>query len=188
MVQDQKRAQLKVKLQLPIVVRELLKGTETLDDAAMYVISDMLCGYAPDQALLACAMAAKEIAAYDSENISDVGLLNMEAERIIECYATRLELGEDDPDLWADTQNNMMHVIAEDLESFTELMTLCQLSFDVTDKMLARLSSIMAAQLHSQLMIVDQVIELLGSVDRATDMPAHAMTGYMADNVVMFPS
>ncbi|MGH1404736.1 MAG: hypothetical protein ACRBDL_10880 [Alphaproteobacteria bacterium] len=187
MTQDQKRALLKVQLQMPIIVRDVLSDKHQYDDITAYALNDMISNYSPDHAILSCALAMKEVAAYEGENLSDLSFLHMECDRLTERYTARIELAEDNPELWEETQSEMMHDMAEDLEGFIELISLCQLSFDVTNPTLADITQIMSVQLQSQLMIIDQVIELLDEVSSQTHAAHMATSGYMADNVVMFP-
>ncbi len=187
MTQDQKRALLKVQLQMPMIVREILCEKNQYDDIAAYALNDMLSNHSPDHAILSCALSMKEIAAYEGESISDLSFLHMECDRLTERYTARIELADDNPELWEETQGDMMHDMIEDLEGFIELISLCQLSFDVTNSTLADITHIMSIQLQSQLMIIDQVVELLDEVSNQTHKAHIAATGYMADNVIMFP-
>ncbi len=185
---DQKTALLKTQLQLPMITRDILSGTDSLDSDAIYALSDMLSSYTPEKALLTCALSMKEIASFEGIEMTDLKFLHMECDRLIERYYARIELEETNPDLWEETQGQSMESLSEDLDGFIELITLCQLSFDITDKTLSKLTHIMNIQLQSQLMIVDQVIDLIGETANGRDHIGSVInTGYIADNVVIFP-
>lgn len=185
---DQKTALLKTQLQLPMITRDILSGTDSLDSDASYALSDMLGGFTPEKALLACAFSMKEIASFEGIEMTDLKFLHMESDRLIERYCARIELEETNPDLWEETHGQSLESLSEDLDGFIELITLCQLSFDITDETLSKLTHIMNIQLQSQLMIVDQVIELIGATAKQNHYAGTPInTGYIADNVVMFP-
>lgn len=185
---EQKMALLKTTLQMPVIIRDLLVTNTEVAEDAVYGLHEMLGNYQPDEALLTCALSMKEIANYESLVSTDLAFLHMECDRIIERYVARHDLSEENPLMWSETQGEMMSVIAEDIESFLDLAGLCQMSFEITNPKLKTLLDIMTAQLGAQLMIVDEIIDMRESQKRRADTLEHpSVSGYMADNVIMFP-
>ncbi len=184
----QQRALLKSNLQMPLVVRDLLVTSLPAASDTTYALHEMMSNYSPDQALLCAAFVVKEIASFETMATNDLEFLHMECERLIERYSARDDLANDNPDLWNETQANMMHDIAEDIEGFMDLIALCHMSFEVTAPKIAEILNILSIQLQSSLMIVDEVISLQDHItDSLKNAPLPETTGYEADNVIRFP-
>ncbi len=179
----QQLALLKNNLQIPLIVRDLLVTGDAPTAEATYGLHEMMGSYEPDKAILCAAFVMKEIAAYESFAATDMAFLHLECERLIERYSARDDLAQDNPEIWEETQADMMGEIAEDLEGFIDLLSLCKLSFEITAPHVVQILDILEVQLQCQLMIVDTVIDNLES------QPATpSITGYDADNVIAFPS
>lgn len=187
MAQSEKQiALLKNALQMPLIVRDLLITNQNPSASAHYALHEMMGNFQPDEALLCAAFVMEEISKFESIISPDLTFLHMECTRIIERYSARNDLAEGNPELWTETQGEMMPMIFEDIEEFLELTSLCQLSFEITNPKTAIILDIITTQLQSHLMIVDEVIALQETLkDSLKNIPT--ITGYMADNVVMFP-
>ncbi len=184
---EQKLALVKSKLQMPIIIRDLLITDQAPSAESTYALHDMMSSFQPDAAILSAAFTMKEIADIEDALSEDISFLHMECDRIIERYIARDEMAEENPELWSETQSEMMPVIAEDIEGFLELISLCYLSYDITNPKIAKIVNILNVQLQSHLMIVDEVITLQEDIKRQAALSTPAINGYMADNVVMFP-
>lgn len=182
---EQQKALLKNNLQVPLIVRDLLITGQCPSDETIYGLHDIMGSYQPDMAVLTCAFVMKEIASLEMISTSDLAFLNLECERLIERYSARDDLAQDNPEMWEESQPDMMCDIAEDLEGFLDLLSLCKLSFEITAPHIAHILNIMDVQLQCQLMIVDEVIEKLAQQTQPT--PPQSQNGYAADNVIMFP-
>lgn len=187
MAQSEKQtALLKNKLQMPLVVRDLLITDQNPSASAHYALHEMMGNFQPDDALLCAAFIMEEISKLEAITSTDLTFLHMECTRIIERYSARNDLAEDNPELWSETQSDMMPKLLEDIDDFLELTSMCQLSFDITNQKVATILNIVTTQLQSHLMIVDEVISLQETQkENIQNIPA--VTGYMADNVVIFP-
>lgn len=181
---NQQLALLKNRLQIPLIVRELLESSRLPSDDENYAMHDMLGNHKSEDALLCGAFVMKEIAVLEDATQSDIALLHMECERLIERYSARDDLAQENPELYADTEIAMMDSLSEDLEGFLDLLALCKLSYEITAPHIAQILDIVDAQLHSHLMIIDEVINLIN--DEEPEMPLP--TGYEADNVISFPN
>ncbi len=179
-----RNALLKNKLQMPLIVRDLLVTNSIPAADAEYGLHEMMSNFECDQALLCAAFTMQEVAAAENATSTDLSLLNMECERLIERYSARSELEEENHELWTETQADMLPVMAEDMEGFIELLSLCQMSFEIMNPKTAKIVSMIMTQLQSHLMIIDEVVGMLETQEKPkTMMNAQPY----ADNVLSFP-
>lgn len=186
---EQTTARIKNNLQMPLIIRDLLIGDLKPADDATYALHEMLGNFTAEQAILCAAMSVQEIANFEGIISSDLSFLKMECERLQERYITRDLLSKENPELWEETQKEMMSIIAEDIEEFLDILSLCEMSFEITNPKLSSTLSIITTQLQAHLVIIDEVMELLKTDNTPLHFtaPESITTGYMADNVIMFP-
>lgn len=186
---EQKLARIKNNLQMPLVVRDLLMNNASPKTETAYALHEILSNYSAEQALLCAVFSIQEIACFEDISSNDMPFVKMECERIIERYTSRIALSEENPDLWEETQKDMVSVIAEDIEGLCDLIQLCNLSYEITNPKITAILDILEIQLQAQLVIIDEVIELLKSEKRsmALNTPESVVSGYEASNVIMFP-
>ena len=189
MTQDNKQmALLKNKLQMPLIVRDLLIVDQAPISDENYALHEMMSNFQIEDALLCSAFVMKEIANFESMISTDLAFLHMECDRVIERYSSRVALAEENPDLWSETQIDMLDAIYEDMEDFLELIELCHMSYEITNPAIAKILSIMMTQLQSHMMIIDEVISMQKDTIIETNITQSNVTGSEADNVIMFPS
>ena len=186
-VDNKQMALLKNKLQMPLIVRDMLITNQIPSADENYALHELLGNFTVDEALLCSAFVMKEIANFESAISTDLVFLHMECERIIERYSARDDLAEGNPEIWSETQGNMMDAIYEDTEDFLELIELCHMSYEIMSPQITKFLDIITAQLQSHLMIIDEVISMQQKAINETNMPKPSVTGFAADNVVMFP-
>ncbi|MGH1456035.1 MAG: hypothetical protein ACRBDI_04585 [Alphaproteobacteria bacterium] len=185
---DQNLALLKNNLQMPLIIRDLLLSNTSPAADATYALHEILGNYTAEQAILCAVMTVQEIATFEDIISADLSFLKMECDRLTERYIARNELATDNPDLWEETQKDMMPVIAEDIESFLDLLDLCNLSFEITNPKTAKILNIITTQLQAHLVIIDEVINLLETQSRSMTITiSTGINGYQADNIIMFP-
>jgi len=196
---DKQLALLKNRLQMPLIVRELLSAGKMASDEETYAMHDMLSEFSTEDSLLCGAFVMKEIADLGNVRPDDMAFLHMECERLIERYSARDDLASENPELWSDTQINMLDNMAEDLECFLDLMALCKLSYEIIAPCVASVLDILDAQLQSQLIIIDEVISMHQAqtpkqvneaprTNAATNTIIAAQFGASGDNIIPFPS
>lgn len=175
----QNLANLKNRLQMPLIVRDLLITQEQPNAEENYGLHEMLSDYSAEDALLTAAFTMQEIAAHQNVAVSDLAFLHLECERLIERYAARDDLFQENEELWSETQSDMVSEIAEDIEGFLDLLSLCILSFEITAPKIHKILTILDVQLQAQLIIIDEVQAMLDNLETQP----HAQTG----NVIQFP-
>ncbi len=180
-------ALLKNNLQMPLIVRDYLITDTIPHSDANYALNEIMSNFQPSDAILAAAFVMKEIA--DSQMIisTDLQFLNMECDRIIERYSSRAALAEENPALWAASESDMMSVIFEDMEDFLDLISLCQMTFEITNTKINKIINILTTQMQAHLIIIDEVIDMQKTEKRKSYLHNPAITGYNADNVISFP-
>ncbi len=188
---NQQRALLKNKLQMPMIVRDLLTTEKTPDDTQTYAMHHLFSEFTTENSLLCAAFVMQEIAQQGNVHPSDMAFFHMECERLIECYSARDQLAQENPDLWDETQISKLDDIAEDLESFLDLVALCKLSYEITAPNVTHIIDILDTQLQGQLMIIDEVItmrngQMLEQINYASTLPTTSIKS-CGDNIIVFP-
>lgn len=176
-------ALLKNRLQMPMIVRDLLVTQMEPADDATYALHEMMGNFRPEEALLCAALVMEEIAFFERDVDADMKFLKMECARIIERYSARDDLAQDNPELWAETEVDMLPVLAEDLDEFLEIIFMCYLNFELANPNITAILDILTAQLQSHSMIVDEVLIL--HEDLAKNAPPTPKS--VEDNIVSFP-
>ena len=177
-------AQLKNRLQMPMLIRDLLVTGLSPSDDTTYGLHEMMGNFQPEEALLCAAFIMKDIAALESDQSDDLKFLHMECDRIIDRYCARDDLAQENPELWTKTEGDTLHLIADDIEDFLEVVFLCYMTFEITNPQRTDILNIITAQLQSHAMIVDEVM-LLREDMRTESMAENAVT--KETNIVLFP-
>ncbi len=189
MAQDNKQmALLKNKMQMPLIVRDMLITNQIPNAEENYALHELLGNFSADEALLCSAFVMKEIANFETISSNDLTFLHMECDRLIERYSAKTSLAEENPEIWSEAQINMVDIIYEDIADFIELIELCQLSFEITNPNIVKFLNIITPQLQSHMIIIDEVISMQQKSIGAGASLTPPITGFEADNVVMFPS
>ncbi len=183
-IQDKDLATLCVDLIIPMVVGDMLAGTEELDDVAEYTIHEMIGEMAPDTALLCVALCAQRIAGRFG-NIPTCHALDIESNRIIEEYAPLwLAYKNKNTDLSDKEIRDLLVYIPEDLEALGDLLDTIQASLARNDNIASYLCEILAVQAHAHSEAAQTRLEELNMPVASRD-GAHALPG--TDNVIVFP-
>jgi|GEM_PF-3324651 len=194
---DKQLALLKNRLQMPLIVRDLLSAGKMANGEETYAMHSMLSDFTIEDSLLCGAFVMKEVADLGNVCPADMAFMHMECERLIERYSARDDLAQENPEFWNHTQITMLDDMAEDLECFLDLLALCKLSYEITSPSVTSILQILDTQLQSQLLIIDEVIgmhqaEAIGEVVEApkvsTENVVAAQFGASGDNILLFPS
>lgn len=187
MLKDFDLARLNTKLQVPLIVQDILDGHEVLNGDAEYGLHEILSDYQPDSALLSIAFSGHKIASRFEECGVSMAVLKMECELMIADYAG----------LWMDHAKSqpidhtlLMDTLADipsDLESLAELLESTRMILEAQHPHAANLCEILLTQARAQALIAEAFIE---TIDKADHSPApKSMPAAMPpkSNVIPFP-
>lgn len=119
---------LQAKLILPIIIKDMIDGTEPLDDVAELALHEELATMQPDTALLCIALCAQHIAGELADK-AIAGTMELEAQRIIRDYGP----------LWLAHESNehsldeifiedIIAFIPEDFETIADILETAKIS------------------------------------------------------------
>ena len=176
------------KLQVPLIIRDILDGKDKLTGDVQYGLHELISNFQPDAALLSIAMSAREIAVMSASTSVNTKLLGAECERIIDEYGS----------LWLrNAQNKNVDVTdiidvlvhtAEDLESLTEFLDLNAESLPNKDCTEEKLCNILHIQAKAHALIAEAFLIAADTKieEEQNDMPA--LSTAMHDNIIQFPA
>lgn len=119
---DHDLARLHAKFVVPMVVDQMLRDEEPLDDVAEHAMNEILFELCPDTALLCIAMCARHIAR-DTEHLSISKALTLETDQIINEYGPLLIAHEKEPHRLNDDEIKAILIhIPEDFEALRDLL------------------------------------------------------------------
>ncbi|MGB0720693.1 MAG: hypothetical protein ACPGRX_09470 [Bdellovibrionales bacterium] len=206
---DQDLATMMARLQVPLIVGDILDDNGALTDDVVMGLHETLSEDQPDSALLSIALSARIIAARFSALGPSFKVLGIEADKIIRDYGPlwlkNARKSRMDDALVFET---LAH-IPEDLESLSELLTLAKAKLLGRDKNAAQLCEIMITQSGAQALIAETFLDCLDqgaqdpwdiqdgfsdlyqgeNIGLAALASEQAFTGqnFYTDNVVAFP-
>lgn len=184
----QELAALHAKFVVPLVVQDMLRGVEPLDDVAEYSMHDIVGELQPDTALLCVALCAQNLGAHLA-HLSLGAVLQGCAERIIDEYGPLWVAHEQKKAQMDDLAvANVLVNIPEDLEEMGDLLlALCGELEDEQQAVPAILCDILGAEAHMHMEFAEMQLEKMALLDRDSpelpELPAQAA----GDNVVAFP-
>lgn len=187
------------RLQVPLIIGDILSGEGALTDDVRMGLHEVLSDDQPDSALLSIALSAKQIADAYGETNASIKLLNIECDRIIleygQLWLRNAQAKSLDDNLVFET---LVH-IPEDLEALKELLEITAIFLSTKAPQTADLCKIMISQAQAQATIAETFLEGLN------DMPEQDIWGAPAnldqniepviadqainasDNVIQFP-
>lgn len=181
---DRNLALLKSRLQLPLIVRQLLKSGEKMEGETKYAIHTLLGDLDPVQALLCAAFCLKEIADYEGLDFSGYNFLHTECNRLIKRYAHAHLFMQEGHAGQTESVASAWAELAEDLENFSEMLDLCRLSFEVVGPHSFEILEILSIQIDAQALIAEEVSGQTGTAkEKTAPLTPIAAQG----NVIPFP-
>lgn len=185
----QELAALHAQFVVPLVVQDMLRGIEPLDDVAEYSMHDIIGELQPDTALLCVALCAQNLGAHLA-HMSLGAVLQGCAERIIDEYGP-LWLAHERNDKRMDDLSvaQLLVNVPEDLEEMGDLLlALCGELDDETQAVGAVLCDILGAEAHMHMEFAEMQLEKMALLDRETpEVRAEPLPGAVSDNIVAFP-
>ena len=182
-------AALHAKFVVPLVVQDMLRGLEPLDDVAEYSMHDILGELQPDTALLCVALSAQHVGAHTA-HIPIGKTLQIRAERIVDEYGPlwlAYEQGRAQMDDAAVA--DLLTHIPEDLEEMGDLLLALCGELEEDHAISAILCDILGAEAHMHMEFAEMQLEKLALLDsEPPELPSTAQNEPVGgDNVVPFP-
>jgi hypothetical protein len=172
------------KLQVPLIVSDILNGTETFSDETEYALHEAISEMQPDSALLCIALCGTRIAGVMKTTATRV--LEMECRKIIDEYALLWLQNAEGGSVNADEAYETLCGTQEDLEYLAGLFENCTSGLERKSGDAAVLSVIMSVQASAQALIAEAYFEALEEAVTETVDPALAGPLF-TDNVIQFP-
>lgn len=189
MLQEKDLAALKTKLEIPLVIMDLLSDREVFCANTVYALHDMLSDMQPDAALLAMALSVDDICNSGVVPQEHAAYLSVSCARLIEEYGP----------LWlAHASNEMIDTayladvlsfIPEDLEELAELMNMV-VSLSVDHGVAVKILDIFSAQSSAQALVAEAFVDLMVQNNPHSfqaDIAQGTMIANSHDNIIQFP-
>lgn len=188
MLSEIELAKLTNRLQVPLVVQDILDGRDALSPDVQYGLHEILSDYQPDSALLCIALSARKIAAAFAKKSPNMAVMKMECDRMLADYAEMWIRHAEDKNLDNNLVFDTLESIPEDLEALAELLEINMHILRGGHEDISAICEILAVQARAQVLIADTFIDLMEQDIEAQD-PVQANAGYgaMNDNVIPFP-
>ncbi len=183
---DQDLAKLHAKFVVPIVIDQMLKDEEPLDDVAEHAMIEIFTELCPDTALLCLAMCAQHIAR-DTHHLPVGKALGMEAEKIVEEYGPHWLAHEANPDnLDNSAVVDLLVHIPEDLECLRDLLEATMGELEEDHSIAAILCDILSLQADYQRDMAEIELQQLNLAPQSRPV-LEVVESSGGDNVIAFP-
>lgn len=188
MLSNKDLAVLTTKLQVPVIVTDILDGEGELTSDVQYGLHEVISEYQPDTALLSIALSAWRVASIYAEASPSMKVLSIEAERIIDEYGDIWLKNARNQSIDSDAVFDVLVNTAEDLESLAELLELNGTFLRAKDEQAAGICDILYIQASAHAMIADEFLRVADEAAEAavTNIP-EIVAPVMTDNVIPFP-
>ena len=205
MMRDQDIAKIANRLQVPLIIGDILNGEGALTDDVHMGLHEILSDDQPDSALLSITLSARTIANAFAGQASIFDMLKIECDRIIAEYGMMWLRNAQAKSLDNNTVFETLVHIPEDLDCISELLEFAKLTLDDAENDASDLCAILIAQASAQSLIAQTFLESMDmgeqdpwTIDHAIydgeniDMGAlvaeQASQTFYTDNVIKFPT
>lgn len=178
---------LQASLVVPVIVGDIMLGTEPLDDEARYALHDSLCEIDPDSALLAIALCAQHVAAPFIGKIPVAVAVKYEAEKLLHEYGPEWLANYNGGPVDEDALFELLQTLPEDLEAMADLLDAMAASI-VHDTTARDLCKILSVQARAHMDVAEYIIgELEAALSGAAPQDAPESVHANTNNVIDFP-
>lgn len=194
MLNDKELATVATKLQVPLIISDIMAGEGELTDDVHYGLHSVISDMQPDTALICIAMAASKIASPHYQASPGIRILKLQCESIINSYASLWLQNAQDANVDESEAFEVLSGVSQDLENLAGLLDLAEGFLKARDKNAATLIRILSVQANAQALIAEAIF---GSLYQANDvvnddieedgLSAAFIDHYQADNVIQFP-
>jgi hypothetical protein len=191
MLSNKELALVATKLQVPLIVSDILSGQGELTDDVHYGLHSVISDQQPDSALLCIALSGLKIANVFHRASPGISVLKIQCESVINDYAALWLQNAENEDVSEIDAMDALSCVSEDLEGLSELLDLAVGFLQSKDETAASLAKILSVQAKSQAMIADEFYGVLYSqvTDAETPKVSDAIAGKATngnDNVIPF--
>jgi hypothetical protein len=177
------------KLQVPLIISDILAGEGELTDDVHYGLHSVISDLQPDSALICIALGGLKIA--NAFHVASPGLavLKIQCESVIDDYATLWLQNAEKEDVAEHDALDALSNVSEDLEGLSDLLALAVDSLQTKNADAAALAKILSIQAKSHAVIADELFGALYSeisADIEEEKIAPVIAGNMNDNVIPF--
>ena len=184
-ISDHDLAKLHAKFVVPIVVDQMLRDEEPLDDVAEHAINEILFDLCPDTALLCLAMCARHIARNTAE-LKISRALDVQAEQIIDEYGPIWLAHEASPGALDNEEiKELLCFIPEDFEALHDLFEATLGALEEDHCIAAILCDILSLQADHHRDMAELELQQLNLQPQSREIIETAKTH--GDNVIAFP-
>jgi hypothetical protein len=176
-------AGLATRLQVPLIVGDIISGKDALTDDAHYALHEIISDLQPDSALLAIALSTCKITGVYKQASPSMKLLHIECQRIINEYGSLWLENAQEQQVSPDEAYDVLVHTAEDLESLAELLELNAAFLRSKDEQAHTLCEILYIQAGAHAVIAEEFI----SVVHEALPPKNVISQILNDNVIPFP-
>ncbi len=168
------------KLQVPLIVSDILNGTECLDDEAEYALHEAISEMQPDSALLCIALGGCKVARMGSS--PSLRILEIECRKIVDEYALLWLKNAEGSVVDEEIALEALSGMAEDLEDLASLLENCITTLEKKNPDAAIVCNILSIQGRAQALVAEAYFEALEeAVAPQIEIPV------TASNVIRFP-
>lgn len=191
MFKNKDLALLACKLKTPLMTSSVINGGEQMNDDTRYTFHDDLSEKQPDTALLSIAVSAKFVVNQYIDQCTNLTILDMECDRIIEEYGDIWLKNARNQSVDADKVFDVLMNTAEDLEGLAELLEYNFHSLQNINEEAAELCDILQVQAKSHALIADTLIEIADAAaqkaieEMALEKQTETLTSYKEENNVI---
>ena len=179
------------RLQVPLIISDILAGEGELTGDVHYGLHGVISDLQPDSALLCIALGGLRIANACQTGSPSLAVLKMQCESVIDEYAPLWLQNAEERDVGEHDALDLLSCVSEDLEGLGEMLDLANGFLRAKNDNAATLAKLLAVQARSQAVIADELFgALYAQVTQDTaEEPALAAavrTG-TNDNIIPFP-
>jgi hypothetical protein len=180
MLKSRDLASVATKLQVPLIVSDILNGAEELTDDVEYALHEAISELQPDSALLCIALCGAKLANAGGKSPS-MRVLEIECRKIVDEYALLWLHNAEGSDVDEDQAFETLSGAQEDLEDLSGLLDNCLNVFEHKNPDAAIICNILSIQASAQAVIAEAYFEAIGIEPVVPEVPI------LASNIIPFP-
>lgn len=180
------------KLQVPLIISDIMAGEGELTDDVHYGLHAVISDLQPDSALLCIALAGLKIANTYHRASPAVAVLKLQCESLVDEYASLWLQNAKEENIDEHQALDALSRVSEDLEGIADLLDLAMVFLQSKDETSTALIKILSIQARAQAVIADEFFGAIYTQARYEDADEieleDAIAGsFMTDNVIQFP-